>query len=84
MLKSSTIVVVPFLLAIATFLIVFYGRERAYSVRSHNFVSAVGALLCMVSYLALRVIDAMSLTLNLIYAAVAVGVLIWAFICTRI
>ena len=54
--QSSTIVVLPLLLAI----------------------------LCLASYLMLRVVDAMSFTLTIVYAAVAIGFLIWAIVCTRI
>ena len=82
--QSPTIVVVPFIVAILTFLVVFYSREKAYSVRSHNFISAVAALLCMASYLILRVVDAMSFTLTVVYLVIAVSFAIWAFICTRI
>jgi hypothetical protein len=46
--QSSTIIVVPLIVAILTFLAVFYGRERAYSIRSHNFISAVAALVYLV------------------------------------
>lgn len=84
MSQSSTIVVLPLLVAIVTFLMVFYVRERAYSMRSHNFLSAVASILCLASYLWLRVVDAMTLTLTLVYAAVAVAFVIWAFVCTRI
>jgi hypothetical protein len=82
--QSSTVVVLPLLAAILTFLAVFYGREKAYSIRSHNFISAVAAILCLVSYLALRVLEVMSFTLTVVYAVVAVGFLVWAIVCTRI
>jgi hypothetical protein len=82
--QSSTIIVVPLIGAILTFVIVFYRWERAYSIKSHNFISAVAAMLFLASYLVLRVVDAMSYTLTLVYAAVAVAFAIWAFICTRI
>jgi hypothetical protein len=84
MSQSSTIVVLPLLLAILTFVAIFYGRERAYSPRSHNFISAVVAIVCLASYLLLRVLDAMSFTLTIVYAAIAIGFLIWAIVCTRI
>ena len=42
--QSSTIVVLPLLLAIVTFIAIFYGRERAYSPKSHNFISAIAAI----------------------------------------
>jgi len=84
MSQSSTIIVLPLLIAILTFLAVFYGRERAYSPKSHNFLSAVAALVCLASYLILRVVDAMSFTVTIVYAVIAVAFLIWAFICTRI
>lgn len=84
MSQSSTIVVLPLLAAILTFIAIFYWRERAYSPRSHNFISAVAAILCLASYLLLRVVDAMSFTVTMVYAAIAVGFLIWAIICTRI
>jgi len=82
--QSSTVIVLPLIGAILTFLIVFYGRERAYSIRSHNFLSAIAAILVLVSYLTVRVVEAMTYTLTLVYAAIAVGFAIWAFICTRI
>lgn len=82
--QSSTIIVLPLIAAILTFLAVFYGRERAYSVRSHNFISAVAALLCLASYLVLRVVDAMSFTLTVVYLVIAVAFALWALICTRI
>ena len=82
--QSSTIIVLPLIAAILIFLAVFYGRERAYSVRSHNFISAVAALLCLASYLVLRVVDAMSYTLTVVYLVIAVAFAIWALICTRI
>ena len=82
--QSSTIVVLPLLLAIVTFIAIFYGRERAYSPKSHNFISAIAAILCLGSYLLLRVVDAMSFTLTIVYAAIAIGFLIWAIVCTRI
>ncbi len=84
MSQSSTIVVLPLLVAILTFLAIFYGRERAYSPKSHNFISAVASVVCLGSYLLLRVVDAMSFTLTIAYAVVAVGFLIWALVCTRI
>jgi hypothetical protein len=82
--QSSTIIVVPLIVAILTFLAVFYGRERAYSIRSHNFISAVAALVCLASYLMLRVLDAMTFTLTVVYLVIAVAFAIWALICTRI
>jgi len=82
--QYTTIVVLPLVGAILTFLAVFYGRERAYSIRSHNFISAIAAILCLGSYLALRVLDAMSFTLTMVYLAIAVAFAIWALICTRI
>ena len=84
MQQYTTFVILPLVGAILTFLALFYARERAYSIRSHNFISAVVAILCLGSYLALRVVEAMSFTLTLVYAAVGVGFAIWAFICTRI
>lgn len=82
--ESPTIVVLPLVVAILIFAAVFYGRESAYSIKSHNFISAVAAIVCLASYLTLRVVDAMTLVLTLIYTAVAVGFLVWACICTRI
>ena len=82
--QSSTIIVLPLVGAILTFLAVFYGRERAYSIKSHNFLSAMAAIVCLASYLALRVVEAMSFTLTIIYLVIAVCFAIWAFICTRI
>jgi hypothetical protein len=82
--QSSTIIVLPLVGAILTFLFVFYGRERAYSIRSYNFLSAIAGMLVLVSYLALRVVDAMTYTVTLVYAGVVVAFAVWAFICTRI
>jgi len=82
--QSSTIIVLPLVGAILTFLLTFYGRERAYSLRSHNFLSAIAGILVLISYLAFRVIDAMTFTLTLVYAGVMAVFVVWAFICTRI
>ncbi len=84
MSQSSTIIVLPLLLAILIFVGIFYGRERAYSPRSHNFISAVAAIVCLGSYLLLRVVDAMSFTTTIVYGVIAAGFLIWAIVCTRI
>ena len=84
MSQSSTIVLLPFIAAIITFVMVFYGRERAGSKTSHNFLSAVGSVVILASYLLLRVVEMMSVTLNIVYAAIGVALLIWAFVCTRI
>lgn len=84
MSQSSTIVVLPLLVAIMTFIAIFHVRERAYSPKSHNFISAVAAMICLVSYLLLRVMNAMSFTVTVVYAAMAAAFLIWALVCTRI
>jgi hypothetical protein len=84
MLHYSALVVVPLVLSILTFAVVFYGRERAYSIRSHNFISAIAALLCLVAYLTVKVLGGLSDTAVLVFLAISVGFAIWAVICTRI
>ena len=80
----STIVLLPFLAAIATYLGIFYARERATSKRSPNFILGCVSILGFASYLLLRVLEMVSATGTIVYAVVGGLLLVWAIISTRL
>jgi hypothetical protein len=57
MSSFSTIVLVPFIVAFLVFVVRFYGREGASSMRNASFVLAVGTMLIAGSYLLLRITE---------------------------
>ncbi len=84
MLQSSTIVVLPFLAAILTFLGIVYVREKAIVAGSRNFVLAVVSMVTLVSYLALRVMAMVTSTVTALYAVAGVLLFAYALVSTRL
>jgi hypothetical protein len=57
MSSFSTVILVPFILAFLVFVVRFYGRESASSMRNPSFVLAVATVLATGGFLLLRVTD---------------------------
>ncbi len=55
----STIILVPFILAFLTFVLRFYGRESAASMRNLSFILALATIVIAGGYLYLRVMGAL-------------------------
>jgi hypothetical protein len=59
MSNASTVILVPFILAFLIFILRFYGREHAASMRNLSFVLAVLTVGTAGAYLALRITDSL-------------------------
>ena len=84
MSNLSTVVLLPFLAAIMTYLGIFYVRERAANKRSPNFILGCISILGLASYLLLRVLGLVSTTGSIVYAVMGGLLLVWAIISTRL
>jgi hypothetical protein len=59
MSNTSTLILIPFILAFLVFVFRFYSRERASSMANPSFLLAVGTVVVAGLYLGLGVIDAL-------------------------
>ena len=77
-------ILLPYLAAILIYVGICYTRENAVLRGSRNFALALVSIFGLGSYLALRVLDLMSVTFGYVYAGIGAVLLIWALISTRI
>lgn len=80
MTNSSTILLVPFILAFLLFTLRFYGRERASSLVSASFLLAIGTMLIAGSYLVLGVTGTLPEYSTIGFAAAGLVLLVLAIL----